>query len=207
MKIEWLYDRLKGNQVKIILQQKTMLKSQPNDSGLSLLELILLVSILLLLVAIAVPQMTRYLEFYQLDSGTQGLTSNLEIARYTAISGRKTVVVQFNRVNASYSLFEDKNDNGNLEPGERNLGIYQLPEHVQFKGDGLLGPPSDPSSPVTDPITFNGDRVVFNALGKINGGIGTVYLENDLGDSSAVSFNIASRIKVYRWDKSTKVWK
>jgi Tfp pilus assembly protein FimT len=184
-----------------------MLKIRSNDSGLSLLELILLLSVLLLLTAMAVPQMTRYLEFYQLDSGTQGLTSNLEIARYTAISGRKTVVVQFNRANASYGLFEDKNDNGNLEPGERNLGIYRLPEHVQFKGDGLLGPPSDPSSPVIDPITFNSDRIVFNALGKINGGTGTVYLENDLGDSSAVSFNIASRIKVYRWDKSTKVWK
>lgn len=184
-----------------------MSKSLLNDSGLSFIEVIVVLLVLLLLAAIAVPKMARYLEFYQLDSGTQGLTSNLEIARYTAISGRKTVVLQFNRVNASYSLFEDKNGNGNLEPGERNLGIYQLPEYVQFKGDGLIGPPSDPSSPVTDPITFNGDRIVFNAMGKINGGIGTVYLENDLGDSSAVSFNIASRFKVYRWDKSTKVWK
>jgi len=184
-----------------------MRNSQSNDAGLSLIELILLLSLLLLLTAVAVPQLTRYLEFYQLDSGTQWLTSNLEIARYSAISGRKTVVVQFNESNASYGLFEDKNDNGNLEPGERNLGIYRLPEHVQFKGDGLIGPPSDPSSPVTDPITFNGDRIGFNALGKINGGIGTVYLENDLGDASAISFNIASRFKVYRWDKSTKVWK
>ncbi len=58
-----------------------------------------------------------------------------------------------------------------------------------------------------DPITFGSDRIIYNPLGKINGGIGTVYLENDQGDASAISFNIASRIKVYRWDKSAKVWK
>jgi len=184
-----------------------MYKAQPIDAGLSLLELIVLLSVLLLLTAMAVPSMTRYLELYQLDSGTQGLISNLEVARYAAISGRKTVVVQFSPGRASYDIFEDKNENGNLETGERKLGSYQLPQHIQFKGDGLFGPPSDPSSPVTDPITFGNDRINYNPLGKINGGIGTVYLENDQGDASAISFNIASRLKVYRWDKSTKVWK
>ena len=184
-----------------------MYKAQRIEAGLSLLEVILLVPFLLLLVAIAVPMMTRYLEFYRLDSGTQGLTSNLEIARYTAISGRKTVVVQFSPSRTSYDIFEDKNDNGNLDSGERILGSCQLPQHVQFKGDGLLGPPSAPNTPVTDPITFSNDRINYNALGKINGGIGTVYLENDQGDAAAISFNIASRLKVYRWDKSTKVWK
>lgn len=184
-----------------------MYKARPIDAGLSLLEMIVLLSVLLLLTAMAVQPMTRYLEFYQLDSGTQTLTSNLEIARYAAISGRKSVVVQFSPSRTSYAIFEDKNDNGNLDTGERNLGTYQLPQHVQFNGDGLLGPPSDPSSPVTDPITFGNDRITYNALGKINGGIGTVYLENDQGDAAAISFNIASRFKVYRWDKSAKVWK
>ena len=179
---------------------------QKGGSGLSLIEVILSLAVLLLLTAIAVPQFTRYLEFYQLDSGVQWLSSNLEIARYAAISGRQTVVFQFNPSNASYDYFGDKNDNGNLDPGERRLGTYPLPKHVQFKGSGLLGPPSNPGSPVSDPITFNGDRIVFNALGKINGGIGTVYLQNDQGDASAISFNIASRLKVYRWDKSAKVW-
>ena len=207
MKFEWPYDRMQRKIVKIILQPSVMSKSLPNDSGLSFLEVIVVLSVLLLLTAMAVPQMTRYLEFYQLDSGIQGLTSNLEIARYAAISGRKTVVVQFNRANASYTLFEDKNENGNLEAGERTLGTYRLPEHVRFNGDGLLGPPSDPKSPVPDPITFGSDRIIYNPLGKINGGIGTVYMENDLGDASAISFNIASRIKIYRWDKSTEAWK
>ena len=169
--------------------------------------MILLLGILLILVTMSAPKFTRYLEVYLLDSGTQWLSSNLEIARYAAISKRQIIVVQFSPGSASYDYFEDKNENGTLDDGERQMGNYRLPSHVHFAGNDLLGPPSDPSSPVSDPITFNSDRIVFNQLGKINGGIGTVYLENDQGDASAISFNIASRVKVYHWNKSAQIWK
>ncbi|MFN8005866.1 MAG: GspH/FimT family protein [Terriglobia bacterium] len=184
-----------------------MAKPAAKDFGFSLLEILVALTVLLVLAMMSVPKFARYLQVYQLDSETQWLSSNLEIARYTAISGRQWVVVQFNSGSASYECFEDKNQNGTLDGNERRLGNYRLPPHVHFGGSDLMGPPSDPSSPVSDPITFNNDRVIFNNLGKINGGIGTIYLENDQGDASAISFNIASRFKVYRWDKSAQVWK
>ncbi len=55
-----------------------------------------------------------------------------------------------------------------------------------------------------DPIGFSDHRLNYNALGKIYGGIGIVFLENNQGEASAISFNIASRLRVYRWDKSAK---
>lgn len=185
-----------------------MSKRLPNRvSGLSLLEIILVLALLLVLSGMAVPSLARYWEYFQLDSGTQSLSASLEIGRFNSISKRQTIVFRLNAGVGSYDFFEDRNENGDLDTGERALGAYSLPQHVQFRGQGLLGPPSSPGAPVSDPITFSGDRVVFNRLGKLNGGVGTIYLQNDLGDATAISFNIASRLKIYRWDKSAKVWK
>ena len=180
---------------------------QAKQRGFSLLEMLAVLGITLLVCAASFPQLNRYRHAYRLDSAVQTLASNLEIARYSAISKNVAVVVNFDVSQSSYQLFEDRNGNGARESGEFLLGSFGLPIQVQFRGSGLLGPPSSPSGPVTDPISFNNDRVVFNPQGKLNGGLGSIYLQNYLGDAAAISFNIAGRMKVFRWDKSSLGWK
>lgn len=182
-------------------------KQLSKHSGLSLLEAVAGIAIVLLLSALAFPQIGRYWQTYQLDSAVQTLSSNLEVARYTAIAKRVNVVAQFLQSAATYDVFEDGNGNGTRDGGELLLGSYSLPKQVQFNGAGLLGPPSSPSGPVGDPITFGGDKVTFNPEGRINGGTGTLYLQNSAKDASALSYNIASRMKIYRWNKTAQTWK
>ncbi len=176
-------------------------------SGLTVLELVVALATAMLLAALAIPQISRYWQVYQLDAATQTLVSSLELARYSAISRNVDMVVSFDISSGSYQIFEDKNKNGSRDGGEILLRSYSLPKSVDFSGSGLVGPPSSPSGPVADPITFSGDRLVFNAMGKLNAGLGTIYVQNTTGDAAAVSFNIASRLKTYRWDKSTLTWK
>jgi Tfp pilus assembly protein FimT len=178
-----------------------------DNPGLSLLETVTSIAVILLLSALAFPQIGRYWQVYQLDSAVQMLSSNLEVARYTAISKRKNVVAQFYAGASWYEMFEDANGNATKDTGEWVLGAYTLPRQVLFNGSGLLGPPSNPGAPVGDPITFGADRIVFNPEGKLNSGTGSMYLQNGSGDASAVSYNMASRMKIYRWDKAAQTWK
>ena len=57
-----------------------------------------------------------------------------------------------------------------------------------------------------DPVSFSSDRIVFNPEGKINGGTGSIYLQSGAGDASALSYNMASRLKIYRWNKTSQTW-
>lgn len=175
--------------------------------GFSLLELLIVVAAVAVLLTITMPQIGRYWQAYRLDSATQTLTSNLEFARYTAISRGSLVTISFSPAARQYEIFEDDNGNGIRETGETLRGTYSLPPQVSFSGSGLLGPPGDPTGPVPDPISFSGDRVIFNSRGKIQNGLGCIYLKNDFNDAVAISFNIAGRMKVYDWNLSTHTWK
>lgn len=176
------------------------------NSGLGLLEIVAAIAVILTLSAMAIPHIGRYWQVYALDSATQVLSSNLEVARYSAISKKVNAVAQFYAGASWYEIFEDKNGNGARDSGERTLGGYSLPRRVVFSGASLLGPPANPSGSVTDPITFGGDRLTFNPSGKVNSGLGTVYLQNSAGDAVALSFNMASRMKIYRWNKTSHTW-
>jgi len=182
-------------------------KVMNKNSGLGLLEIVAGIAIILVLSALAFPRIGRYWQLYALDSATQMLSSNLEVARYSAISRKYNAVAQFYVGASSYEIFEDKNGNGARDSGERSLGSYSLPRQVLFSGASLLGPPANPSSSVTDPITFGSDRLTFNPAGKVNSGLGTIYLQNSAGDAAALSFNMASRLKIYRWSKTAQTWK
>ena len=178
-----------------------------SKAGLGLLEIVMGIGIILTLSALAFPRITRYWQLYALDSATQVLSSNLEVARYSAISRKCNSVAQFYAGTSSYEIFEDKNGNGTRDPGERSLGRYSLPRQVLFDGANLLGPPANPSGNVADPITFGGDRLTFNPAGKVNSGLGTIYLQTSAGDAAALTFNIASRMKIYRWNKASHTWR
>lgn len=181
-------------------------KTLKENAGLSLLEVVTATAVILTLSALAFPRIGRYWQWYALDSATQILSSNLEVARYSAISRKYNAVAQFYVGASGYEIFEDKNGNGARDSGERSLGSYSLPRQVLFNGSSLLGPPANPSGSVADPITFGGDRLTFNPAGKVNSGLGTIYLQNSAGDAAALSFNMASRMKIYRWNKASHTW-
>jgi Tfp pilus assembly protein FimT len=180
---------------------------QTKEAGLSLLEIVTAVAMVLTVSAVAFPQIGRYWQIYQLDSAVQVLSSNLEVARYAAISKRLNVVARFDTAASSYEIFADANTNAARDTSELLLGSHALPRQVQFNGSGLLGPPSNPSSSVGDPITFNNQMLVFNPEGRLNGGTGTIYLRNTAGDACALSYNMASRLKIYNWNKGSQTWK
>ena len=179
---------------------------QAEDNGVTILELLLVLAGLLTLLVLMAEPFSGFLDSYRLDSATQTLTATLELARHSAMAKGCDTVLRFYPADQYYELFVDSNHNGIRNPGEMLLRGQQLPEGVSFDGVGLWGPPASPTDPVAAGISFPSNRVIFNAQGKLASGLGTVYIQNRRKDARALSYNLASRLKVYAWQKSSLSW-
>jgi type II secretory pathway pseudopilin PulG len=177
------------------------------ECGFSLLEVLVVLAGMLMLIALTLDPFNRFVEEYRLEMATQSLTAALELARHTAIAKNKESVVAFYPADSYYEVFPDINANRLRDPGEPLLFKNSLPKGVAFDGTGLWGPPASPDEMVSDPVSFSSHRIVFNPQGKLGSGTGTVYLRNKNGDARAISYNIASRLKVYVWQKKSTTWK
>ena len=176
--------------------------------GFSILETVVVAGLILILLGFAIPGISRYWEVHRLNSAVQTMLSNLNRGRYRAIAGNREVVVRFQPTQRAYRLFEDLDGNGLRGPSEPLVGAYVLPDQVDFSGAGLSGPPASASPrPVTDAITFGGDRFTFNPEGYCNK-LGTIYLQNASGDAAAVSCSMpgVGRLSRYGWREAKGVW-
>jgi Tfp pilus assembly protein FimT len=172
----------------------------------TILELLMVLAGLLTLLVLMAEPFSGFLDSYRLNSAAQSLTSTLELARHTALARNCDTVVLFIPADRYYELFVDRNHDGIREPGEELLRGHHLAEGVAFDGTGLWGPPASPASPVAEGISFPSNRVTFNAQGKLSSGLGTVYLQNRRKEARALSYNLASRLKIYSWQKDSLSW-
>jgi Tfp pilus assembly protein FimT len=177
------------------------------ENGFTLIELVVAISGMFALLVLAVSPLNQYLDNSRLDAGTQTLVATLELARHAAIGRNQEMVVGFYPAIRYYELFQDTNKNGLRDGNESVTTSHQLPEGVAFDGTGLWGPPSGPTDRVGSAITFSANQVMFNPQGKIEGGLGTIYMQNRSGAARAVSFNMASRLKTYAWQKASATWR
>jgi Tfp pilus assembly protein FimT len=183
-----------------------MLQHQ-STKGISLPEILVVVAGLLLLMAVTVKPLFQTIEYYRLETATQQLAAAMELARHSAIARNEDVVAALDVDEGAYEVFIDSNFNEARDPSEIILTQQHLPVGVLFDGSGLWGPPSSPSEPVSEPVSFSSHRVVFNPQGKLAGGTGAIYLQNRAADARAISFNIAGRMKIYTWQKKSTTWK
>lgn len=176
--------------------------------GFSILETVAVAGLILILLGLAIPGFSRYWEVQRLNSAVQTMLSNLDRGRYRAIARNREVVVRFQPIQRSYRLFEDLDGNGLRGPSEPLVGSYSLPNQVRFDTSGLIGPPGAVTPrPVTDPITFSGDRFTFNPEGYCNK-LGTIYLQNVSGDAAAISCSMpgVGRLRRYGWHHAKGAW-
>ena len=109
-----------------------MTKVIKNKSGFTLIELMIVVSIIAVSTAIAVPTFLSWAPKFRLNSGADKLGKDLMVARISAISQNSSVVVEFFESQRKYRIkYKDKTE------------VRELPVGVHFSGIG------------TSTITFN----------------------------------------------------
>ena len=135
--------------------------------GFTTLELLVVISILLILAAIAFPNLSGWARNQRLKGVARDLMSHFQFARLEATKRSTTIALSFNPGDGgvgNYTVFVD--DNGNLiqdNPAETTLRRAIMPFGVTL-----------------DSTTFTNDRAGYNARGfPALGSWGTVRLRTD----------------------------
>ena len=143
-------------------------------SGLTLIELLITISIVGIISAIAVPILRDFLPIYRLNQAARILVVDFQYARTRAISHNKKIRVLFDIENNSYKMqCHDHNEWKDLagEP-ERNLG-----------NAGVC-------------LTAANKNPVFSPQGLV-GGMVTAQIKNSRG-TRAITVSMSGRVKVLR---------
>lgn len=102
------------------------------ESGLTLLELMVTLAVVGIMAAIAAPSLAKVIPHVKLNSAASQLTNDLNIARYRGISGNFKTRVVFDTGNSTYTRWLDKNRNGAFDAGEQDIVNRDMPSGVTF---------------------------------------------------------------------------
>ncbi len=195
--------------------------------GVTLIELIVVITILGILLSIALPKFNSYIKDLKALKEASQVYEDLRLAQMEALKRggsslvggnlvNRRVFVVFDIPNTSYSvyLWEDIDGDGNPEVGESNLLFSRSLVYMRFSiPPGVTTSACAGDSPISSfPVTFqakayppcNGNPcVMFHPWGFIEDPNGVIYMSYQ-DKTYAVSINRAGYIRLCKWSGS--VW-
>lgn len=185
--------------------------------GITLIEMVVVMLMLAVVVAVAIPRGMRATPQFQVDQAARALARDLEKTRMRAIAAKRRVRFSFRESQAFYTAFMD------ISPGRTGViestvdevhesrlvtrgskggvpGVI-LPSGVVFGfGDAGVGPLG---GPVSDPITLESDWVEFDSRGMVvpagRGGVIFLTHEDDPSLVAAVTISGAGAFRAWRY--------
>ena len=150
------------------------MKIMRNDSGFTLAEVMVVIAIIGICSAIAIPSFIGWLPKYRLNSATSDLLGAMQSARLRALKDNASVVIEFNPGADSYSVFLDNGAGG----GNSGNSIQDGAESTVMGGAMPAG---------VD--LLGGDTLRFDARGFPDPTNGTVNLRNTKNDTTTITVN------------------
>ena len=117
------------------------------QAGFTMVELMIVIGVIAILSAIAVPNIMSWLPNYRLKAAARDVISNFQKAKMEAVKAHKDVIIQFtpgayaaSGQVGSYRVFVDDNPaNGAFDAGERVLGQVNMPKNVSLYTTNFTG--------------------------------------------------------------------
>lgn len=148
--------------------------------GVSLIELLVVVAIISILAAFAVPSFSRSLSKSNLNKQTDFLAGTISICRLKAMEQGCKWLMDFDPAKGTYIAFGDKISNNSVDPGEETIGPLKLQCGINYGSCATQGPNN--SEMPEDGVSFVDNRLIFNTFGSSSAG--TVYLTKNTRTSA-----------------------
>ena len=146
--------------------------------GFTFIELVMVISILFLVSAIATPSILRWRSSAKLLGAAGNLKGDMELAKLKAIQVNDTVAIHF--TNTSYKIFKDDGPtSGAYDAGEDLYGDRTLPAGVKI-----------------DLVKTNFDDGSARFKGRGTADPGSAFLVNDKGTEKKVTVSGLGRITI-----------
>lgn len=187
-------------------------QSEKSQQGFTMVEVIIVLVMIGVMSAIAIPGIMKWLPDYRLKSAARDLYSNFQQIRIFALKENKEWAIVFDVTNNRYYLCSDDGADNDWSGTNDNIGtgdntIYQTVDLQTYKsgikfahGEATL----DVSGAVHpgDDVTYAGDVVVFNSRGT--GSAGYAYLDHQENSTSYVVGTLTSgSIQLKKWKATT----
>lgn len=170
-------------------------RTAPEISGFTLVEMLIVIAVILILSAVAIPAYISWLPRYRLNSAADDLLSVLQQAKLRAIKENANVVVDFDPDNngepdGRFIVFVDNGLVGpdTFNPVNRNNNILDGEEKTIL--NGRLA-----NSVTVDEVEFNGNQTYTHFTNRGLGFNGHIHLSNRRGDFMGVVTTMTGNIR------------
>ena len=167
--------------------------------GFTLLELIVTLSVIAIVAAIAIPKMSTWAANYRLNSAARDLAANLQHAKLEAVKRRTQCTITFKQPvgTCDYAVYMDADSNLEYDAEEILIQV-RLSDYkgVAFDtseggGDGLSFPDNDNFRPS---VAFNTRGLPINNTGGSE--TGSIYLINTNNRKKEIQISAAGSIRI-----------
>lgn len=176
-------------------------KLSRGSRGFTMIELLLILSLMLILALFGYPTLVRYIHKSKLISVARQTTSLMNLSRFEAVKRNRTVRVEADFVANRMLAYADLDDSGAYEEAnDRLVNQFALPQDVRFWG------PADSAPNGADAISnFSSDASKGWAVYKTDGSIertGAIRFGDNVGNFLEVRVQdiAGARTRLLKWD-------